>query len=35
MVLGSDISMAAGCYHIFGGAIKIRAPAVFRSCLTN
>ena len=27
-VLGSDISTAAGCYHVFGGAITIRAPLV-------
>ena len=27
-VLESDISMAAGCYHVFGGAITICAPSV-------
>jgi len=28
MVLGGDILTAAGCYHVFGGAILIRAPQV-------
>jgi hypothetical protein len=28
MVLGSGTSMAAGCYHIFGGAIIVCALSV-------
>ena len=28
MVLGSDISTAAGCYHVFGSTITIRALLV-------